>query len=139
MEQVRQKYVRRELLRRRKRPVHVIRAAKAPLQIKQLCVGNRRVVIQDQPQGKFLRELIIEFRAVQVVVEDAVPRRKRRWHRAITRSQPVVNQRFIQSQPRRGPQRKSEIHAIYISKKRQESRRREEIFSGALYIPCGKR
>src|SRR5437588_7751630 len=77
------------LLGRRHGPSVV--AAEVGLQVQQVRVADRGVVIQDQPQRQFLRELVIQLSPIQVVVENAPARRKRRSCPTGARSQAVVN------------------------------------------------
>src|SRR6266851_868947 len=76
---------------------------------------------------------------MQVVVENALPRRKRRRYPARARSQPVKNKRLIKSKARRRPQRQPEIHAPGICQKWQKAGSGEKILSDSLGIPRGKR
>src|SRR6266446_1255440 len=141
MQQISEKHVGRELLGGRERPIDVIGAAETPLQIEELRVGDGGVVVQNEPQGQFLCKLIIQLRAIQVVVENAVPRGKGRRHRAFTGSQPVIDQRLRQPETGRWPQRESQVHTPRISKKRLNGHERlsgKEVLSDALRVPRGK-
>ena len=73
MQKIGQEHIGRKLLRGRERPAGVIKAAEASLHIEKLRVGDCRVVIENQPQRQFFCELIIQFRAIQVIVENTLP------------------------------------------------------------------
>src|SRR6266571_6444618 len=137
MQQIGQQHIGRELFCWRDRAA--VEAAEVGLQIEETGIGERRVVIEDQTQRQFLRELVVQFGAVQVIVEDALSGRKWRRCPAGSRPQAVVNQRFVQTETGRWPQREPEIHAPGISEKRKKPGRRKKILAGPLDIARGKR
>src|SRR5579871_1230946 len=61
MDQVRQQKVRNKILRRCNRAT--VKASQVPLQVEQLGVRKRRVVVQNHPQRQLPRKLIVHFRA----------------------------------------------------------------------------
>src|SRR6266478_1553416 len=107
MQQIGEKHIGGESFGRRNGSA--VEAAEVGLQIEEIRIGNRGVVIQDQPQRQFLGELIIQLGAVQIVVEDALPWGKRRRCPSGPRSQTIVKQRLIKAEARGRAQRKAEI------------------------------
>src|SRR5712692_9917504 len=103
MQQICQKHIGRKLLSGRDGPS--VETAEVGLQIQQAGVGDCCVVVQNQPQRQFFRELVIQLRAIQVIIENALPGRKRRGYPACARSQAVINQRLIKSEACGRPQR----------------------------------
>src|SRR5260370_10637080 len=74
-------------------------------------------------------------------MENTMPRGKERRLRPFAGSQPVIDQRLIQTEPGRRAQRESQVHTPRISKKRQNRDERlgwKEILSDSLCVPCGE-
>ncbi len=128
MQEVSEQHVGGELLGWHKRAIGVVGAAEAALRVEKIRIRERRVVIENQTQRQFLGELVVYLRAVQVVVKDALSRRKGRRGPARTRSEAVINQSVIKPEARGGPQRESEIHAIDVSEKWQNTWSRKKVF-----------
>ena len=112
------------------------------MQIEELRIGKRGVVVQNEPQGQLFRKLIIHLGAIQVIVKDIVARRKGRRHGAFAGSKPVIDQRLIKPETGRRAQRESQVDTPRVSQKRlswRERLRGEEILSDSLDVLRGKR
>src|SRR5260370_1093886 len=73
MQRIREENISRKLLSGRERSVRVIGAAETSLHVEELCVSDGCVVIQNQAQRQFFCELIIQFCAIKVIIEDTLP------------------------------------------------------------------
>ena len=85
MQEISEEDVRRELFRGDGRTA--IETAEVGLQIEQLGIRERGVVVHDEPQRKLLRELVVQPRAHQMVIEDVLPGRDGDRRGAIARGE----------------------------------------------------